>query len=294
MIRVDPVTFTLMVGDISDTARWMALYRARESERADALFHDPYALRLAGPEGEALVRRLETEMQGDWPVIVRTAVMDEIILRLVASGVRRVLNLAAGLDARPWRLPLAPDVRWIDADLPGVLDHKLGVLAGEPLRCYYRPARVDLADVRQRQELLEPLGDGAGQTLVITEGLLGYLDPDAVATLAGELHSMRGCRWWLTDLASPDLLEIAVAQASQGHASSHGPVLRFAPDAAPAWFARLGWSESEFHSTVHEGIRLERTPDLDEFWEQLPPARTPSRMERIWRFAGIVLLEAFR
>jgi methyltransferase (TIGR00027 family) len=282
-----------MIKSISDTARWVALYRARESEREDALFHDPFARRLAGPEGEALVRRLETEMQGDWPVIVRTAVMDEIVLRLVASGVRRVLNLAAGLDTRPWRLPLPSDVRWIDADLPGILDHKLRVLTGEPLRCYYKPARVDLADAGQRGEFLGQLGAGTGETLVITEGLLGYLDSDLVATLARELHSMHGCRWWLTDLASPDLLSMAAKQRLRRD-SVNDTMLRFAPDAASAWFAGHGWNEAEFHSTVHEGILLERTPDLDEFWEHLPPARTPSRMERIWRFAGIVLLEADR
>ena len=283
----------MTISHISDTARWVALYRARESEREDALFQDPYARRLAGAEGEALVRRLEAEMQGDWPVIVRTAVMDEIILRLVASGVRRVLNLAAGLDARPWRLPLPSNVRWIDADLPGILDHKLRVLAGEPLRCYYKPARVDLADAGQRREFLGQLGAGTGETLVITEGLLGYLASDLAATLAGELHSMRGSRWWLTDLASPDLLSMAAKERVRKD-PVNDTILRFAPDAAPAWFAGHGWSEAEFHSTVHEGILLGRTPDLDEFWEHLPPARTPSRMERIWRFAGIVLLEAVR
>ena len=283
-----------MVDHVSDTARWTALYRARESERKDALFRDPFARRLAGPEGEALVRRLEAEMQGDWPVILRTAVMDEMILRLVESGVRRVLNLAAGLDARPWRLPLPPNVRWIDADLPAILEHKLEVLAGEPLRCCYKPARVDITDVTRRCDLLGSLGATSGETLVITEGVLGYLDPDLVASLARELHAMRGCRWWLTDLASPDLLAIATMQAGPAKDSTGNAALRFAPDAAPDWFAGLGWREAEFRSTVHEGLRLERTPDLDEFWEQLPSARPPSRMERIWRFAGIALLEAMR
>src|SRR5438093_1410244 len=37
------------ISSVSDTARWVAMYRAMESERPDALFHDPYARRLAGP-----------------------------------------------------------------------------------------------------------------------------------------------------------------------------------------------------------------------------------------------------
>ena|ERR1700741_2601535 len=41
---------------ISDTARWAAVYRARESEREDALFRDPFARRLAGERGEHIAK----------------------------------------------------------------------------------------------------------------------------------------------------------------------------------------------------------------------------------------------
>lgn len=37
-----------VVRDISDTARWAAVFRARATERPDAIFRDPYAERLAG------------------------------------------------------------------------------------------------------------------------------------------------------------------------------------------------------------------------------------------------------
>lgn len=39
------------VTGVSDTARWVAVYRAWESARPDALFHDPFAQRLAGDRG---------------------------------------------------------------------------------------------------------------------------------------------------------------------------------------------------------------------------------------------------
>ncbi len=41
---------------ISDTARWAAVYRARESERQNALFRDPFARRLAGERGEQIAK----------------------------------------------------------------------------------------------------------------------------------------------------------------------------------------------------------------------------------------------
>ena len=94
---------------VSDTARWVALYRAMESERPDALFHDPYARRLAGERGERILASLKQGRTWAWPMIVRTAVMDELILRGIARDrVDTVVNLAAGLDTRPYRLPFLP------------------------------------------------------------------------------------------------------------------------------------------------------------------------------------------
>ena len=45
-----------------------------------------------------------------------------------------VLNLAAGLDTRPYRLELAATLRWIEADLPGINESKAQALAGEKPR----------------------------------------------------------------------------------------------------------------------------------------------------------------
>src|ERR1017187_6569291 len=44
-----------LITHVSDTARWTALYWATESARADPLFRDPLAERLAGQQGRAIV-----------------------------------------------------------------------------------------------------------------------------------------------------------------------------------------------------------------------------------------------
>src|SRR2546428_14041117 len=94
------------ISSVSDTARWVAMYRAMESERSDALFHDRYARRLAGPAGEQILASMPQGRRWAWPMIVRTAVRDEIIMRLVTDqGVGTVLNLAPG----PERAPSRPD-----------------------------------------------------------------------------------------------------------------------------------------------------------------------------------------
>src|SRR5947208_16389294 len=124
------------ITSVSDTARWVAMYRAMESERADALFRDPFARRLAGPAGEQILASMPQGRRWAWPMIVRTAVMDEIVMRLVKEeGVDTVLNLAAGLDARPYRLDLPSELRLFDADLEGILAYKVAELACVRPRC---------------------------------------------------------------------------------------------------------------------------------------------------------------
>jgi len=76
------------IRNVSDTALWVAIYRAMESERSDAIFRDPHARRLGGERGEAIVRSMPNGAATAWPMIVRTAVMDEIVMRCVRAGAR--------------------------------------------------------------------------------------------------------------------------------------------------------------------------------------------------------------
>src|SRR5213593_1588443 len=130
-----------------------------ESERPDALFRDPYARRLAGERGERILDSMAKGRTWAWAMIVRTAVMDELILRAVArDGVGTVLNLAAGLDTRPYRLPLAPSLRWIEVDFPDVIAYKQAQLAGERPVCTLEQVGVDLTDARRRRALFTEIG----------------------------------------------------------------------------------------------------------------------------------------
>lgn len=149
----------MTIQNVSDTARWVAYYRAMESKRADAIFRDPFARRLAGPEGEAIVNHLPGARSLAPPMIVRTAVLDEMILdRVNNHRVDLVLNLAAGLDARPWRLPLPSELHWVDVDLPGILEYKIGVLRGEKPVCHYEAMAADLTEPDAREDIFSRLG----------------------------------------------------------------------------------------------------------------------------------------
>lgn len=277
---------------ISDTALWVACYRAMETERPDAIFKDPFARRLAGEHGFQILQTFKDGGRDlSWPLVTRTAVMDEIILRLVRNGTTdAVLNLAAGLDARPWRLELPPALHWYDVDFPDMIDYKISHLSGERASCHYEPRRVDLSDGFARRELLREVGAAHRNVLVVSEGLLVYLQAEQVTNLARDLHDIPAMRWWLFDLASPALLRMLE--------KTRGPVLRagntpmvFGPPESTRFFQPLGWKEVEWRSTFAEGMRLKRSFPMAPVWAFINRISSRKRQEEAHRFSGYALLE---
>lgn len=275
---------------VSDTALWVAMYRALESERPDALFKDPYARRLAGERGEAIVETIPRGRSMAWPRIVRTTVMDEIVMRLVSQGARRVINLAAGLDTRAYRLALPAALEWIDADLPGMIAYRRERLSGALPACRHQEVAVDLRDGAERRRLLQVARDAGGPALVITEGLLVYLTADQVGTLARDVHDEADVRWWLIDLASPQLLRM-LKRTWQPALEAASTPMQFAPADNTAFFTPFGWREAEYRSTWEESRRLKRTMPLAGLWALLGRLQSPAKREANRRISGVVLLE---
>ena len=280
-----------LLRNVSDTALWVASYRAHESDRPDALFRDPFARRLAGARGEAIVSSMPRGRSMGWPMIVRTAVMDEIIRRTIErSGAGVVLDLAAGLDTRPYRLELPRSLRWIDVDLPDILDYKHGLLAAERPVCEYETQAVDLRIESARRELFARVGALGPPVLVLTEGLLVYLTEDHVRSLATDLHRVAAMRWWLLDLSTKRLLAMIAKRWGTRLAQGNAP-FQFAPDEGTAFFAPMGWREIEFRSIWTESLRLRRSVPFARFWNLLFQLRPRARREEARRMSGIVLLE---
>ena len=275
---------------VSDTARWVALYRAMESERPDALFRDPHARRLAGERGERIVASMRRGRAWAWPMIVRTAVLDELILRTIArDGVDTVLNLAAGLDTRPYRLALPRSLRWVEADFPDVIAYKQEQLGDERPACVLEHVGIDLTDVGRRRALFARIGTTAREVLVVAEGLLIYLTPEQVAALASDLAAPAPFRRWLIDLASPRLLKMMARTWGRAVAAGNAP-FQFAPAEGSHFFQAQGWQEAEFRSMWEESLRLRRTMPLAWLWNLIGRLYPKSKRETFRRMSGIVLL----
>ena len=282
---------TTPIQHVSDTARWVALYRAMESDRPDALFRDPYARKLAGEQGERIVGSMRKGRAWAWPMIVRTAVIDELILRTIdQEGVDTVLNLAAGLDTRPYRLPLPASLTWIEVDFPDVIAYKTGQLADARPACALQHVGVDLTDAARRRALFDQIGAAARRVLVVSEGLLIYLPPEQVAALGRDLASPASLRWWLIDLGSPRLLKMMEKTWGRAVAAGNAP-FRFAPAEGTQFFEPLGWREAEFRSMWDESLRLKRSMPFARVWNLVGKLYPKSKREEFRRMSGIVLLE---
>jgi len=275
---------------ISDTALWVAVYRAQESERPDAVFHDPYAGRLAGDRGKQIAAALPFARRHSWSYAARTWLVDQIIEQSVRQGMDMVINLAAGLDSRPYRMQLPASLRWIEVDLPDMLNYKQEILAAERPTCALDRVPLDLRDRVSRRGLFQRLASEASAVLVVSEGLLIYFDTDEAAELARDLGAPTPFRRWVTDLTSPALLRM-LQKAIGGPLTEAGSPLKFAPHEGPEFFAPYGWKALETHSLLHTAARLKRLSLGMRLLSLLPDPRG-RKPDKPW--GGVCVLENCR
>ena len=193
---------------VSDTALMVAACRALETRRPDGFIYDPLAERLAGERGMAIV---QSAPERDWmcfAIGVRSRFVDELLLSAIERNeATTVANLGAGLDTRPWRLPLPSGVRWVEADFEPLLQYKAGLLAGDRPRCTVERVYADLTTEPGRTAVWSAIG--SEPALMITEGLLMYLPANAVASLAQTADAQSGVKRWLLDIVSDRMRQIA-------------------------------------------------------------------------------------
>jgi methyltransferase (TIGR00027 family) len=263
-----------VVRNISDTARWAAYFRAQETARPDALFRDPFAERLAGQHGVDIAHTLPEGNKHAWAWVTRTYLFDYFITQELNQGVDLVLNLAAGLDARPYRMKLPASLHWVEVDLPEILAYKEEILADEKPSCALERIRLNLSDANARQTLFAELNRRAKKILVLTEGLLIYLSAEEVAALAKDLAADANFQRWILDIASPGLLRM-MQRTTGKHLSQVGAPFKFAPGEGPAFFAPHGWEPMEVRDVLKAAAQFKRPPWLLRLLARLPEKKGP-------------------
>jgi len=277
------------VRHISDTAKWVAAYRALETERRQPIFRDPYASRLAGETGRRLAREMPGGNGNAWSLIARTKVLDDLVERLIREArVDRVVNLAAGFDTRPYRLELPAGLRWIEVDLPPVLDEKAALLADASPRCALERLPCDLSDRAARQAVFARAG-AEGRVLVITEGLLIYLEPAQVAELARDLAAVPTFQLWAMDVVNHRILRVLRRQWGKELVAGNSE-MKFGPEERLKFFEPHGWHELWSVSLLTEAVRLGRPPLFGRLINLALKLPMPTAQRQDLPWGGVALL----
>lgn len=206
--------------------------------------------------------------------------MDELIMQAVQrEGVDLIVNLAAGLDARPYRMQLPATLSWVEVDYPQTIEYKTQILAGETPQCRLERIGADLTDVDDRRSLFARVNGLGARGLVISEGLMVYLTRDQAAGLAKDLAQQPNFLLWLTDIAAPFVLKL-MQRAWSRHLASDSAVFRFAPAEGADFYAPYGWQLDVYRSAFIDARRYRRESNLAWMWRLLYPRLTRQEATR--------------
>jgi methyltransferase (TIGR00027 family) len=201
MPRTDDDTWDL-ASSVGVTATMVATQRILSNR--EGLIDDPFAEPLVRAVGlDFFIRALDGEIKlddvdprfnmrrGAEGMAVRTRHFDKLFTDAAAAGVRQAVILAAGLDARAYRLPWPAGTTVFELDQPEVIDFKTKTLAdlGAKPRADRRTLAIDLRD--DWPKALRDNGfDSTQPTAWIAEGLLIYLPPEAQDLLFDRINEL--------------------------------------------------------------------------------------------------------
>jgi methyltransferase (TIGR00027 family) len=271
---------------VSDTAIWVATYRADESERTDALFHDPLARQLSGEKGKRIAKSMKRSRYTAWSVVIRTFIIDSLIKNLVSKGVDTIVNLGAGLDTRPYRMELPSSVTWIEVDFPHLIQAKTQSLQSEKPRCQLERIALNLADRKARSELLSEIASKSKNILLLTEGVIPYLPNDEVESLAQDIRKYDSFKYWILDYFAPHIYKYL-----RGMKQLQKSPFQFNPDDWFKFFDRQGWKPKAVKYLTEESERLGRPIPMPWPLKWLRPLSFFKNHDRFKKFSAYVLLE---
>jgi methyltransferase (TIGR00027 family) len=274
------------ITNVTDTALWVATFRAAEGERVDAAFHDPLASVLAGERGREIARSMPGAASVAWGVVVRTSAIDRLIYEAVQAGVDTVFNLGAGLDTRPYRMNLPARLRWLEIDFPNIVELKNTRLLEQTAVCHLERIGLDLSDRSSRKELFAQYGATSKNALLIAEGVIPYFSNDDVEALASDLYSIPAFRHWILDFDNAGKRRMPRGWARKLKAA---PSLFQVSD----WFEffkQAGWQPRKVITSAEESERINRPCPFPFPWRLIMHA-LPEVSRKVLSVSGAVLME---
>jgi methyltransferase (TIGR00027 family) len=195
-----------LASSVGATATMVAAARALASTEPNAIINDPFAAPLVRTVGLGFFTRMidgeisppedyadaERDLQFETDsMAVRTRFFDEFFLDAAREGVRQSVILAAGLDARAYRLSWPSGSVVYEVDQPKVVEFKSATMSalGAAPAADRRTVSIDLRE--DWPTALRRSGfDATKLTAWSAEGLLMYLPPEAQDRLFDEITEL--------------------------------------------------------------------------------------------------------
>lgn len=253
---------------VGRTALMVAAERALETERGpDALFQDPFARELGGPEGVAMSDTFEKSAARvgfkGWPKFhktwsaVRTRFVDDALTEAVESmakaakdGKLQLVNLGAGVDTRPYRLKCYRAFRTsFEVDRPEVNALKTAIFKrlGATPHCPVVTVAADLREPGALSAALKAAGfDPRSPALFLVEGLLDYLQ-----------GSVEGFLQEISQLAAAGSSAVVNFRDTSPEPLAPG---QFTASALTTFLTGQGWTGCEAHAFGGERLNFGRYP----------------------------------
>lgn len=227
-----------LASSVGATATMVAASRALASRGSARLLDDPFAEPLVRAVGHPFFTKMMdgqidltaddapfTEQQRREQIAVRTRFFDDYFRDTGAAGIGQAVILAAGLDARAYRLAWPPGTVVFEIDQPEVMQFKTKTLAelGAAPTAERRTVGIDLR--HDWPAALKAKGfDTAAPTAWIAEGLLVYLPPEAQDRLLDNVTALSapGSRIATENIADMSWFTDQRARAWRGAWRRHG------------------------------------------------------------------------
>lgn len=227
-----------LASSVGATATMVAAARALASREPDPLLDDRFAEPLVRAVGHPFFTRMldgqipldnddapMTVQQRREQMTVRTRFFDDFFRAATAAGTRQAVILAAGLDARAYRLSWPAGTVVFEVDQPEVISFKTDTLAqiGAEPTAERRTVAIDLRD--DWPAALRDSGfDTTSPTAWIAEGLLPYLPPETQDRLLDNITALSapGSRLATENITDMSVFTDERARALRSNWRQHG------------------------------------------------------------------------
>ncbi len=231
------------------TARLIAFYRALEFKENKPLIVDPYAERLAGDMTNYIDKHRHFS-KNDYAIVRAYYVENNLLTPWCNTKAKsQIVILGAGLDTRAYRFePLQENKHTIfEIDFSIINRYKKEILQGEQPLCELMRLSSDLSKPDWISQLTQSGFSNAIPTFWLLEGLVYYLEQDAVTSLlvkAAEISAEESQIF--VDICIPALAEL-----------DFGPFTRhfkwgLDKSLVPSFFTSVGWNTSSVFADDHD------------------------------------------